>query len=118
MVALSTYQAIRAVVTSGLADILVAVAVVAAVLVITAAVTIVVAPVFTTVIVAALVVSRAGNPFGFFSVGLPVCYLYQFADGCGPLAVQLAMELLVPEPLGESSDGLGVSDVGNGISCL
>ena len=28
------------------------------------------------------------------------------------------MELFVPEPFGESGDGLGVSDVGNGISCL
>ena len=29
------------------------------------------------------------------------------------LAVQLATELLMPERLGESGDGLGVSDVGN-----
>jgi hypothetical protein len=28
------------------------------------------------------------------------------------------MKLLVPEPFGESSDGLGVRDVGNIISCL
>ena len=92
--------------------------VVAAVLVIMAAVAVVVAPVFTMVIVVALVVSRAGNPFSFFGVGISVCCLYQFADGCGPLAVQLATELLVPEPLGESGDGLGIRDVGNRISCL
>ena len=26
-------------------------------------------------------------PFGFFSIGISVCYLYQLIDGCGPLAV-------------------------------
>ena len=92
--------------------------IVAAVLVVTAAVVVVVAPVFMTVIVASLVMSRAGSPFGSFCIGISVCYLYQFADGCGPLAVQLAMELLVSEPFGESGDGLGVYDVGNEISYL
>ena len=55
--------------------------------------------VITTVIITTLVVSRAGSPFGFFSIGVSICSLYQFADGYGPLAVQLATELLVPEPL-------------------
>jgi hypothetical protein len=32
--------------------------------------------------------------------------------------VQLATELLMLEPFGESGDGLGASDVGNGISHL
>ena len=102
-------RALRAVVTLGLAMNLVAVAVVATVLIITAVVM---------VIVTVLVVSGVGNPFGFFGVGVFVCCLYQFTDGCGPLVVQLAPKLLVLEPFGESDDGLGVSDVGNEISCL
>ena len=110
-VALSTSRAIRAIVTSGLAVILAAVTVVAAILIITTTVAIIIAPIFTTVIIVV-------GPFSFFGVGISVCYLYQFADGCGPLAVQLVMELLVSEPFGESGDGLGVSDVRNGISCL
>ena len=32
--------------------------------------------------------------------------------------VQLSTELLMPEPFGESGDGLDVSDVGNEVSCL
>ena len=28
------------------------------------------------------------------------------------------MKLLMPEPFGEGSDGLGVGDVWNGVSCL
>ena len=102
----------------GLVVILAAVMVVAAVLVVTAAVTVIVAPVFTTVIVAAVVVSGASSSFDFFGIGISVCCLYPFADDCGPLAVQLAMELLMPEPFGESGDGLSVSNVGNIISCL
>jgi hypothetical protein len=98
--------------------ILVTVVVIVAVLIITMAVVVVVAPVFMMVIFAASVVSGAGSPSNFFDVGISVCYLYQFTDGCGRLTVQLAMELLVPEPFGESGDGLGASDVGNGISCL
>ena len=93
---------------------LVVVAVVAVVMILTTAVAVVVA----SVIVAALVVGGASSPFRFFGVGVPVCYFYQFADGCVPLAVQLSTELLVPEPFGEGSDGLGVDDVGNGVSCL
>ena len=73
---------------------------------------------FTTVIVAALVVSGTGSPFSFFGVGISVCYLYQFADGCGPLVVQLSMELLIPKPFGESDNGLGINNVGNRVSCL
>jgi hypothetical protein len=111
MEALSASRAIWAVVRQGLA-------VVTVVLIITAAVAVIVAPVFTTVIVVTLVVSGAGNQFGFFGVGVSVCCLYQFADGCGPLAVQLARELLMSEPFGESGDGFGFSDVGNKISCL
>ena len=88
------------------------------VLVVTVAVVVVIAHVFTMVIVAVLVVSGAGSPFSFFGVGISVCCLYQFIDGYGPLVVQLATELLVPEPFGESGDGLGVSDVGNRVSCL
>ena len=103
--ALSTSRAIREVIMPGLVVILVVVMVI-------------VEPIFTMVIVAALVVSGAGSPFGFFGVGISVCYLYQFIDGCGPLVVHLAIELLMPEPFGESSDGLGVGDVGNRISCL
>ena len=76
MIALSASRAIRVVIKLGLMVILVVVAVVAAVLVVTAAVVVIVAPVFTTVIVAALVVSRAGSPFGFFGVSISVCYLY------------------------------------------
>jgi len=89
-----------------------------AVVIVTATVIIVVAPHIAAVIVTALVASGAGSPFNFFSIGIFIYRLYQFTDGCGPLAVQLATELLVPKPLGESGDGLGVSDVGNGISCL
>ena len=76
-----------AVVASGLAVIVTTVTVVAVVLVITAVTAVVVAPIITTVIVAALMVSRAGSPFSFFGVGVPVSGLYQFADGCGPLAL-------------------------------
>ena len=97
---------------------LVAVAVVATVLIITAVVMVIVASVFTSVIVAALVVGGAGSPFGFFGVCVSVCCLYQFIDGCRPLAVHLSIELLMLEAFGESSDGLGISDVGNGVSCL
>ena len=71
-----------------------------------------------TVIIVALVVSGAGSLFSFFIIDVSVCCLYQFTDGCGPLAVHLATELLVPKPLGESGDGLSASDVENGISCL
>ena len=98
--------------------ILAAVVVVTAVMIIMVAVTVVVAPIFMTVIVAALVVSRVGSPFSFFGVSVFVCYLYQFTDGSGPLVVQLSIELLMLEPFGESGDGLDVSDVGNGVSCL
>ena len=115
---LSTSQAIWAVVMPGLMVILAVVTVVVVALVVMVAVVVIVAPVFTTVIIMALVVSGAGSPFDFFGVTIPVCYLYQFTDGCEPLAVQLAMELLMLEPFGESSDGLGISDVGNEISCL
>ena len=104
------------VVTLGLMIILATVAVIAVVAVIMAVVAVIVAPVFTSVIVAALVVGGASSLFGFFGVGISVCCLYQFIDGYGPLVVQLATELLVPEPFGESGDGLGVSDVGNRIS--
>ena len=78
MAALSAARAIWVVVMPRLVVILVVVVVVVAVLIITATVM---------VIVMMLVVSGAGNPFGFFSVGVSVCCLYQFADGCGPLAV-------------------------------
>ena len=62
-VSLSASRAIRAVVTPGLTIILAAVTVIVVVLIITVAVAVIVAPVFTTVIVMALVVSRAGSPF-------------------------------------------------------
>ena len=74
--ALSASHAILAVVTLGLVVILVMVSVVTAVLIVTAA-----------VIIAAFVVSGTGSPFGFFDIGISICYLYQFADGCGPLMV-------------------------------
>ena len=85
--ALSASRAIWAVVTAGLVVILAAITVIAPVLVVTAVVTVIVASVFMTVIVALLVVSGAGSPFGFFGVGISVCYLYQFANGCRPLAI-------------------------------
>ena len=116
--ALSTSQAIRAIVMPGLVVILAAAVVIVVVLIITAAVTVIVALVFTTVIVATLVVNGAGSPLGFFDIGISVCCLYQFVDGCGPFAVQLSMELLVLEPFGESGDGLSIGDVRNGVSCL
>ena len=81
-------------------------------------VAVIVASVFTLVIIAALVVGGASNPFSFFGIGVPICCLYQFADGCGPLAVQLLTELLVLEPFGEGGDGHGVGDAGNGVACL
>jgi len=118
MVALSASRALRAVVVPRVAVILVAIIVAAAVVIVTAAVAVIIAPVFTMVIIAALVVSGAGSSFGFFGVGVSVCCLYHFTDGCGPLAVQLSMELLVLEPFGESGDGLGISNVGNRVSCL
>ena len=71
-----------------------------------------------TVIVASLVMSRAGSPFGSFGIGISVCCLYQFTDGCGPLVAQLSTELLVLKPFGEGGDGLGVGDAGDGVSCL
>ena len=74
MSALSTSRAIRAVVMLGLAVILAVATVVAAVLIVTAAVMVVVVPVFTMIIVVALVVREAGRPFGFFDVGVSVCY--------------------------------------------
>ena len=98
--------------------ILAAIAVVVAVVIIMAVVTVVVVNVFMLIIVAALVVGEAGSPFSFFSIGIPVCCLYQFTDGCGPLVAQLSMELLVLKPFGEGGDGFGVSDVGNEVSCL
>ena len=70
-----------------LAVILAAVMVIAMVLIITVAVAVVIAPVFTALIIATLVVSRAGSPFGFFSIDVSICCLYQFTDGCGPLVV-------------------------------
>ena len=57
--ALSASRAIRAVVTPGLVVIFTAVAVV-------------VVPIFTMVIVVALVVSGASSPFGFFGVGVSI----------------------------------------------
>ena len=99
----------------GLVVILVAVTVIAAVLIITAAIAVIVAPVLMTVIIAALVV---GSLFGFSDIDVSICYLYQFADGSGPLAVQFTMKLLVLEPFGEIGDGLSISDVGNEVSCL
>ena len=75
-VALSAPRALWAVITLGLMIILAAVVVIAAVLVIMAVVAVIVAPVFTSIIVAALLVGRAGSPFGFFGVGVSVCCLY------------------------------------------
>ena len=118
MAALSASQAIWAVVALGLTVIVTAVMVVAVVLVIMTVIVVIVAPVITMVIIAALMVSRAGSPFNFFDVSILVCHLYQFANGCRPLVVQLAMELLMPEPFGEGSDGLGIRDVRNGVSCF
>ena len=56
--------------------------------------------------------------FSFFGVGVLVSCLYQFVDGCGPLAVQLATKLLMSEPFGEGSYGLDIGDVGDRVSCL
>ena len=106
------------VITPGLTVILAVVAVIATVLIVTAVVVVIVAHVFTSVIIAVLVVGGAGSLFSFFGVGVPICYLYQFANGSGPLAVQLSMELLVLEPFGEGNDGFGIDDVGNGVSFL
>ena len=67
--------------------ILATVAVVAAVLYVIVVVGVIIAPIFMMVIIATLVVSGAGSLFNFFSSDISVCYLYQFADGCGPLVV-------------------------------
>ena len=80
------------------------------VMTIAAAIMIVVASVFA--------MSGVSSLFGFFGVGVSICHLYQLANGGGPLAVQLTVKLLVLEPFGEGSDGLGIGDVGDGVSCL
>jgi hypothetical protein len=71
----------------GVAIILVAVAIVVAFLIVTVTVMVVVAPIFTMVIIVTLVVGGAGSPFSFFDIGITVCCLYQFIDGCGPLVI-------------------------------
>ena len=96
------------IITPGVMVIMTAITVITMVMTIAAVIVIVVASVF--------MMSRAGSPFNFFDVSILVCHLYQFANGCRPLVVQLAMELLMPEPFGEGSDGLGISDVRNGVS--
>jgi hypothetical protein len=63
--------------------------------IIMAVVAIIVAPIVTTVVVVAVVAIRTGNPFSFLSFGIAICYLYQFANGRGPLAIQLSAELFV-----------------------
>ena len=73
---------------------------------------------FVIVITFVFTMGGAGSPFGFFGIGISVRHLYQLAEGGGPLAVQLTAKLLVLEPFGEGDDGLGIGDVGDGVSCL
>ena len=54
---------------------------------IVAAVVVVIVSFFVTVIMTALGAIGVGSPFSFLDVGIAVCYLYQLADGCRPLAV-------------------------------
>ena len=61
--------------------------IVAAVTIIEPAVMIIVEPLLMVIVVVALVAIRIGNPFSFLGVDVLVCYMYQFADGRGPLAV-------------------------------
>jgi hypothetical protein len=75
-----------------------------------AVITIVVASVFT--------MGRVSGMFGFFGVGVAIRHLDQLTSGGGPLAMELAVELLVLEPLSESSDGFSIGNVWDGISCF
>ena len=70
------------------------------------------------VVASVFAVSRAGSLFGFFRVGVSIHRLNQLTNGGRPLAVQLAMKLLVSEPFREGSDGLEIGDVGHDVSCL
>ena len=98
------------IVTPGVAVIMMAITVVTTVMTIMVAIMIIVTFVF--------MMSRAGSPFSFFGIDVSICYLYQLTDGGGPLAVQLAVKLLMSEPFGEGSDGLDIGHVGDGVSCL
>ena len=70
------------------------------------------------VVASVFVVSRAGSLFGFFRVGVSIHRLNQLTNGGRPLAVQLAVKLLMSEPFGKGSNGLNIGDVGYGVSCL
>ena len=67
------------IVTSGIMVIMTVITVITTVMTIMVAIVIVVASVF--------VMSRAGSPFGFFSVGISIRRLYQLTDGGRPLMV-------------------------------
>jgi hypothetical protein len=94
--ALSAPRAIQAIVKPVLVVVLAMLAIImVAVAIVVATVAIIVAPLVATIIIAAVVAIRTGSPFGFLGVDVAVCYLYQFTNGHGPLAVQLSTELLV-----------------------
>ena len=109
-VALSGSRALWMIVTPGVTVIMTVIMVITMVMTIVAAIVIVVASVF--------VMRGEGRPFGFFSVSVSIHHLYQLDNGGRPLAVQLAMKLLVSEPFREGSDGLEIGDVGHDVSCL
>ena len=67
------------------------------------------------VVTSIFAMSRAGSLFHLFDIGVSVHRLYQLTDGGGPLVVQLVVKLLVLEPFGEGSNGLGIGDVGDGV---
>ena len=108
--ALSSSRAPWTIVTPGVAVIVTVITVVTTVMTIAAAIVIIITSVFA--------VTRAGSPFGFFGVGVSVRRLNQLANDGRPLAVQLPAKLLVSKPFGKGSDGLGIGDVGDGVSCL
>ena len=79
MVALSASQALWMVVVLGVAVIVTVITVITMVMTIAAVIVIVVTSVF--------MMSGAGSLFGFFSVDVSICRLYQLTDGGRPLAV-------------------------------
>ena len=108
--ALSASRALWTIITSGVTVIVMAIMVIMMVMTIVVMIVIVVTSIFA--------MSGAGSLFGFFGASISIRCLYQLADGGGPLAIQLARKLLVSEPFGEGSDGLGISNVGDGVSYL
>ena len=70
------------------------------------------------IIESTFMMSTAGSSFGFFNVSVSIRCLYPLIDGGRHLAVQLVTKVLVSEPFGEGSDGLGIGDVVDRVSCL